>query len=1367
MTLRHAIVLVAAFMVAHQAGVAQPAAPTPATPASGAPKPKADLEPPKVAIDSATTFLRRISGSEYIAQISLRVSNENKEALTYSPTLTLEKPPKDLVPGQVSVRLNDSPSKVVSGAAGTELVDIALSNAERPLQAGAADSFDIQVAMRCPASDPKKCWFTREQGGVSKAYLTFKISTKKGATPITRNVEAGAPGKYSDDVGFNDPLIKDLLNDDRITQSGLFFEQAMIKKALADELFLRGDSKSLGSAIKKYDEASQIALSLQKFPKIDAKRKSTANLLLTEIDYRRTLLKGGLDFWGGYRSRTPAIPIRHLASLEDLFAEFEKALNQIDSFSSSVSTADQDLLKAKGALQELNGKLAAYLVDRDKALIVQQREWRSINDTWANIGSVEAQQRRIQAKVEQLAAQQASLSSRATALLTQAVARSAGVDPSMIEAVRSGDVKSLATTYIQSQVGDPSSDLMQRFSAISDESSKMVDLYGRLKEKKAQIDEIKSDFETTAAAIQKPTLENIAGLGAKIWDRLPPEEKSRITTRVKDQIPAIEWVRSTEATLRDIGAPAELLQRKLTDTLQQSGISTAELRTVLHSGLLRVRDMDRTGRADLERIVNATAAELLSSSAPSAQIASTVNAFASALPEQFVSRLPPEAKKLLFAELGVATEEQLISHLKATGLASVKISYSNLDEIYIDGVTTLQRVALSKASLITSIGLSGTADRAATEAERFLDSIAATTSSGISVVLSKLPVDVLASRLSGVPGGSQSKLLSSGLQSVLAPQDFAAVQEKISATMVGYASIDQVIAAIPAPRPAQGGPREMDDDVGLPQGGGPDPATSQAMSLALDAAFPGAGTALQLVQAFGSMDANRELNERLSQEAARLMARKVELIDRQTGTYFDELLAQKDQARSEALADASRQQIVQFQQSMQQYIEARSTDEAKIGLRRGWTFYLAERMREEFDQFDRAFALWSRGEASRGAVEQEVRSDPQNARYALDSDIQLYDWLSRTRESSRSDPDTLRVHWARMLRLAKDLCQKRGCKPGDGMLGQIAASREISILKELLSARDLSRFREWQRNPTSTFKAEFSILPFQKLAPSNLDNIRLIEIRASVVDSDGSRGAVDQVSLRHQGTSYIPRIQRTQTGSVSISLGMESMLPRSSNSFNAATEFDLESLRTRYDAYFTGSNLPSARIFEGYGLYATYELTIEPTPKNSTAADFSLRFAYHYNDSSIVANEAQFLQTVLHGGNNGAADALTVGVQESRANCTRLPQLEPRTLLNTSLETRWFFAPRSNRTIDALDPAQKKAVGELNACNNISLRPICRQQTEIAKLIDSSLATREGLAEARRLKLVASDAPIEALRAAMISRANLIGQTANCLKQSG
>ncbi len=406
-----------------------------------------------------------------------------------------------------------------------------------------------------------------------------------------------------------------------------------------------------------------------------------------------------------------------------------------------------------------------------------------------------------------------------------------------------------------------------------------------------------------------------------------------------------------------------------------------------------------------------------------------------------------------------------------------------------------------------------------------------------------------------------------------------------------------------------------------------DPATSQLLATALDMAFPGAGTLFSLAQTFASMDANRELMDHLTAEGAQLMARKNELVDRQSERYVGALLAELDQRRAQALADSADAQIGTFQYAMRKAVEEKNIQMLKIGIRRGWAFYLAERMREEFDQFDRSYALWARGKSEKGVIEQEIRNDPQNVRYALDSQIQLFDWLDRSRESAKTDPDFLRVHWNRMLRLAKDVCGKQGCKPGDGLLGQVGNTREVHVVSELLSSHDRQRFLDWQRKPLGAFRVAFQISPMNGLVPPTAYNIRLVDLRLAGLDHKGSLFTTEQVSLSHTGVSYIGI--PAQTSDETLEYRLESLLPRESSSFNSPTEFDLDALRRRYDSYFTGSNLPSARNFEGYGLFATYEMVIEPTQANLNLKDIVLRLAYFYQHLGSVPNEAAYMRQQL------------------------------------------------------------------------------------------------------------------------------------------
>ena len=1329
---------------------------TSGTPAKTQTKPPLTIEP-----DLRASSLRRVSSSDYIARIVLKISNPSVAVANYSLRMSMPKKRPGLQVQGITSSPADHANVELQPPFSATLSNIAISKKDISILPAGQDQYDIQISFQC-ASDVKDCWQV-DTGADKQPTASAEFSLDLGTTATTKSVTllAGKLPEGRDNLGFGQQGINDLLKDDRISQSGLVFETSIIKKALADELFLQSTERSRVEAGKKYGEALQLASAVFRDAKAEPQTKADAKLLIAEINYRTTLLKAGLGFWGGYISQVPGIPIRHLAALEDLFADFEKVLNQIDGISATATATDQELLKARASLQELNGKLATYLIDRDKATIVQQKERRNINDTWSNMATIEEQQVRIKAKMDELAAQQAALTSKTNSLLTKAVTASAGIDPSLLEAVRSGDVKSVAASYIQSQIGSPDSPLMKSFGDLTAESQKMVQLYQQVHEGTIKAEELRSNFEAAAEAIRHPTVDSIGKLGEQVWAKLPDNAKLTVLSTINDKVPAIEWARSASDTLKTLGKPDDYLAGQIADVLQQSGTPVADLKNLIHNGITQAYTLDADARLGLQSILGGVISSSFAVGTNAAQAEAALNGFATAMPEAFLERIPPQAKLLLQSEMGAANQAQVADRLRVYGLSKVKVIFDVTGNVTVAATGVANQVSFARSELLKPLTLSGDVEKIQADAERFLYDAAAGGSAGMRTALSFMPPTVLMSGLAA-KNSSQAVALSASLKANLPPADFKSVQERIAKSMVGYASIDQASQAISEQTQSAAPRRAIEEDSKLPQGGGLDPQTNQMLTVALDAAFPGAGTALQMVQAFGAMDANRDLNEKLSQEAARLMAKKVELIDRQTNTYFDEVLSQKDQARAEALADAARQQITQYQQVMQRSIEERGITEAKIGLRRGWTFYLAERLREEFDLFDRAYALWAKGAAKQGVVEEEIRNDPQNTRYALDSDIQLYGWLSRTRESSRSDPDTLRIHWARLIRLAKDLCQRRGCKPGDAMLGQIASGRQLSVIDDLLSAADRAKFLAWQEKPLGVFRADFTILPFQQFVPSSLDNVRIIEVRASLLDRAGGEQATDQITLRHRGVSYIPRLTRGATGESVISLELENMLPRSSNSFNRASEYDLESLRTRYDSYFTGSNLPSARIFEGYGLFASYEIIIEPTPQNIKAKDIALRFAYHYNDASIVMTEAQFIQSIVGSGRNSSSDGLDIALVEDRGLCSKFPPTTPRKISNLPLATQLFFLPRSNKQFAALSDGQRKSIEQLALCGSATLRKICRSDSDIALSIDTQLRGPEGEAVLRRNNPKLKALPIDALRLELIKDAKNAASKDGC-----
>jgi hypothetical protein len=1245
--------------------------------------------------------------------------------------------PLKIIPGPNLIRLGETkPADLFQ-----ELVPLVQTIDSHKLDPGQELTFGLEIPFK-PLLD--RANFPCENRKLGVFSLRIVGTTRKGrpngdfpvGAPICINVETP---------------VHQFTKEELVSLGSLHFENALIQKTRADELFLLGATQD---AAKKYGEA-QSSLDTARSFEMEDKTVAAGRLLEADILYRLTLLDLNIDFWGGYRTGTPGVPLRHLIALEGLVKEFEKVVNQMDVAYNFKVGEEAELLKAKAALQEVTGKLNAFVAEKEKAVISERKERRIIDIGWSELRDIQSQQVQIARRLDMIASMQKSLTSQANKLLTNAVARSAGVDPSLVEGVRTGKVDQLVKSYIASQVGDPNSELMKQVESFSKDSEEFVALYSRAKKAKEEIEGLKGHVEFAAEAIRKPSLERLQQLGARILNELPENEKKAFIDKVRVGLPAKEWIRSAEDAIAKVDSARQAarnfdVRTIVAKELARAQIPVDELRQVVYGVRDRVLSQGNVkGPAEIDAMAKTLLGQISRASGTASDVRAALISVVQALPESAAKQWPSEVKGLLKAHLGIQSDEELVSRLQQGALGQISIAVNGLDMVTLQSDAVKGQVRVQKSKLLGELSVGQRSiDKAASDLTTLLDSVLTQAPQLSEVVLANLPTESLTGAVVRFDKSIDKAGLSGRIQAYLGQEGLLeAATENGTQKVVGAAYANDLFNAVPSTNDGldtgatEEMPAETSDDASQ---GGMDPATSAAVTLALDAAFPGAGTVLQMALTFSSMEANRGIAEKLAAEGARLMARKNELVDRQSERYADALLAEAEQRRAEALAEASNAQISTFQASMRTAVEEADIQRARLGVRRGWAFYLAERMREEFDLFDRSFALWARGKAQRGVVEQEIRNDPQNVRYALDSQIQLFDWLDRSRESSKTDPDFLRVHWSRMLRLAKDLCQKQGCKPGDNLLGQVGNSREVSVINELLSARDRVRFREWQRNPSGPFIAEFQITPIHRVVPAAIQNVRLIDVRLSRRGNGSSELATgaDHISLSHSGVSYIGVSNVAADNTIDYHL--ETMLPRTSSSFNLATEFDLEALRGRYDGYFRDSNLPSSRTFEGYGLLATYGLRVEPTSANLSAKDVIFRAAYFYQESDMIQSEAAFVRRAMAGKETKLSAIFPelspfVLVVGSDTNACKLPtdEEDDRALFErndyfpaNSYEAVAFFGGRPVRQkLSGKRPQVTAMQGKIDAlekCGRAELRPMCKPFDAVVERARSLGAQMDG-----------------------------------------
>lgn len=420
------------------------------------------------------------------------------------------------------------------------------------------------------------------------------------------------------------------------------------------------------------------------------------------------------------------------------------------------------------------------------------------------------------------------------------------------------------------------------------------------------------------------------------------------------------------------------------------------------------------------------------------------------------------------------------------------------------------------------------------------------------------------------------------------------------------------------------------DNYESPGHSGLSPEANLALQTALNSALPGAGVALSLGQTWASMDANKDLMEDYSERLTDTIAEHDQITRSITEADRGAALAALERDRAIALRNAARRQLAEFNEQ----INNRSSDLAEIRqllfLYRPYFFYLAELMRERFNAFDRSLALWSTGVGHAGYFNSRITEDPRNVRLALDSEIQLFTWLNRDGESTKSSPYYLFNHWQQLITMAENYCADYGCKPGDGKLGKISSTVPVKLFDDLKGREALQEFRLWKAKSSreGTIEMLLSLTPTQRLIPVSVVNARILDINIVAVDKKGHPIPGNRIDMRHTGFSRIALFDRNKLQYTTVD---EQLLPSSMMPPSNETAFDIRALRTRFQTQNDITELLALRNFEGYGVMGNYVLTIMDGPGIEEVDDFEIQISYTYQQPSEIRYEQDFMQYLTKG----------------------------------------------------------------------------------------------------------------------------------------
>ncbi|WFU16438.1 hypothetical protein [Bradyrhizobium sp. CB3481] len=1021
--------------------------------------------------------------------------------------------------------------------------------------------------------------------------------------------------------------VKTTIPDDPISYDSLTLEIALTKKTLADERFLANDRSG---AQKLYCEArKEVEHGLQ----LPATKNNTLELLRADIGYRLLLLNRNIDFWGAVDTLTPSMPGGHLVALEELLADFEKQSAEITAAAREVAAGAVETGKLDAMSRAIDGKIKSQTVNEERITIERRFQEDRQDMLDGRIDQLKANRKRLENEIASAVAQARAASAKLDKALTNAASSSLGIPPDVMQSIKDGKLDQAALSAVaQSDLlksaafNDALSQVTAGNEAIAGYVKQGQDLVRRGQELKGQLQTYRNEIEVAAQTFRKPTLEGLTRLGTQIYSKLDADTKREWAEKIRDAKPvvgAIQLIHSIDNS--DIaGSLRQGAERYLaSDSTLSNDFLRRAIRRQVESGTAEVGSVYSKLLGEVGKLkLDAANSERLADQA--------VRHWTTA----FTDQLSPTAINVLTKAAGVEDKEALKERLSAAGLGLIKkrvAIHADRIEILDPAGVILARIqttdlgALVQANPIEKFGV------AAQEAlEQELNRLKASEGALRQLVLKRLSPDVLDEafrRAMNVPDGpskaaKELELKDKAWNAVLKamPNEAARNQlvERVAAIQIGSSYVakhdDEKQIRAEQERRLYAGASKANE----PSAGG-DAQAEQMAKLALNAVLPGAGVAIDVISSFSAFGEAIDKAKRLAAELQANLSEELQVIELVNEARLKQVVLSKEREISQIMKAAAQAQYESYRFAITQLGANQDKERSFITIRRKLAFYLAERMRQEFDALDRSLALWvGRSNSPRGLISEMIKSDPQNVRLALDSEIHLFDWLNRERESTRTDVDGLMIHWRQLVRLSKDLCGRLGCTSGGRALGQVHQTDALK-LTELLSAEDLRRWKRWQTSgSTEPLRLTVFLTPDGRFVPSDLENVRVIDVRIGSKWPSGKATLLTRVRLTHPGVGYVRSDSQ---------LSRQVLLPISRWGHEPPEPFDIQELgkNWRYNS--------SARIseFEGYPIYTAWEILLEPVEENVRAEEVWLRFAYRYIDQSNSVGEKRFLDGPVSG----------------------------------------------------------------------------------------------------------------------------------------
>ena len=993
--------------------------------------------------------------------------------------------------------------------------------------------------------------------------------------------------------------------DNPLSRQEILFEIANTYRTVADEQYLNGNRTD---AAASYSKAADAANKLN--PESGLVDPSDIKLILDEIKYRQTLLSRGMSFWGFEYHLRPYNPVAMWRRFNETTGQFTDRVGHI--------SADVDKL-IQGNKEQVSTNVAALKAAEDSTVQQLQGQSAATNLRYAaqrrgmlqdRMNAIMSRQIAIASERQSLDGQMAAASSTLNKVLLDSVASYVGLPPNtaaLVQGAASGDVSGVLSTAALSWVSSGGlSGLGGDFGKIADAAQSAATQYKEIREKVGMVQDAAKTSAELVRAIQSGNTAAALNAGAQLFDKLPANTKQEITQALAQN----KTIKSAVALARQ--------GSELRATVVGYVSQLPDLGQTLQQEVTKYLDISQ---AEFDRRYAQALSAVVANATDAADRADALARIAQAWSTTFVDELVPRQSLVPLARaLGsdcandLACRTWLLAKLQAKGLAGPRVSVSTAGEVKVTGpqgevVLTLNLTEIAERTVKRPLQIEKA--KIQSDAKAVAAKLSAAQAAATKAFLAAIPDIDFDRHIGPMLNQLTSQQQSSALQSMFPTGSDGSDQLTRSLasfsmgrdlkSMIDAKSSDAGPAAGPAPQPAP------------PAGGGPQ-AGEQALLTAMAASGPYGAAAAAAIKVLASMEALSNLVDqanRLDAEDRGLTVELLHLAPMSGEIDRDESLAQIAQRVAQTKADGAQRRGELYGDSLREQGGAASALEAKIKSQLPLTYYLTELLRQEYDQLDRALALWNGDVGPQGQyLQSRLRADPRTARLALDPDIRLYDWFSRSSEGERKDLNALNEHWAKLQTLGRQACNDVGCSPEVGQMGQVDRSAAIA-----LSAIRSDEIQVSAGGPTAL---RFTLLPQHMRDLPQIDRLRLVDVSAVVRDrkTKATTAAVN-FRLQHSGLGYV-----SVDGE-----GVREVLDASDVTSLRYLPDDggIDKLRDDLQNRWRASD--ALRPLEGYPLFGLYELSV-PSWFNPAEQELELVFFYQRPNKTLGA-EASLYGKVL------------------------------------------------------------------------------------------------------------------------------------------